>query len=47
MTNGFFYVALGCVLVISAWSILLSVALDRANKEITKLKKEIDSLIPF
>jgi len=47
MSNGFIFLAIGCVLVIGAWSVFLAVMLERANKEITKLKKEIDTLIPF
>jgi hypothetical protein len=47
MTNGFIFIALGFVAVLGAWSLVLAVMLDRANKEITKLKMEIKNLIPF
>jgi hypothetical protein len=47
MTNGFLFVAIGCVLVVGAWSIFLAVELDRSRAEIKKLKQEIDNLIPF
>jgi hypothetical protein len=47
MSNGFVFVAIGCVLVIGVWSVLLAVELDRSRAEIKKLKQEIDNLIPF
>ena len=49
MTNEeiFVYVALGSVILIGSWSVALAVMLDKAHKEVAKLKHEIDTLIPF
>lgn len=47
MPNGFIFICLGFIAVLGAWSLVLAVMLDRANKEITKLKMEIKNLIPF
>jgi hypothetical protein len=47
MNNGFVFICLGFIAVLGAWSLVLAVMLDRANKEITKLKMEIKNLIPF
>jgi hypothetical protein len=47
MNNGFIFVAIGCVLVVGAWSIFLAVALDKSLAEVKKLKQELKDLIPF
>jgi hypothetical protein len=47
MNNGFVFVAIGCVLVVGAWSIFLAVALDKAQAEIKKLKQDLLDTIPF
>jgi hypothetical protein len=47
MNNGFVFVAIGCVLVIGGWSVLIAIELDRARAEIKKLKQELTDLIPF
>ena len=49
MTNQeiFVYVAIGAVVLIGSYSVFLAVMLDRAWKEVAKLKHEIDTLIPF
>ena len=49
MTNQeiFTYVAISAVVLIGAYAVFLAVMLDKAWKEVAKLKKEIDTLIPF
>ena len=47
MNNGFSFVAVGCFAVVGAWSIFLAVALDKANRQIEKLKQDLLDTIPF
>jgi hypothetical protein len=47
MNNGFVYVAIGCFVVVSAWSIFISIALDKSLAEVKRLKQELKDLIPF
>lgn len=43
----FVYVALGAIVLIGSYAVVLAVMLDKSWKEIEKLKKEINTLIPF
>jgi uncharacterized membrane protein len=47
MNNGFVFVAIGCFVVIGAWSIFLAIGLDKARAEIKKLKQDLLDTIPF